>query len=286
MEEGLHNLTDAHYRKLAAVSQSFLNRMEENPALAKAGIYPEKKSMRMGTLLHLALCEPTKLKEKLLLQPDFGAMQSSTNRAKRDAWLADQSPEAIVLTDKEMHKITVMIDSVRRKKLTGAVAERLGARETMDLLADSSSEITALWIDGTTRCKAKLDVLDRRGRFVMDVKKTKNASMDEFMRSVVNFNYHRQAAWYLEGATRATGRPVDDYLWLAVEEEPVILDGRDVVGVHVMIADEAVLSTGHVEIMKLFEEYKGRVERDDFPFYSDEISVASLPSWKVAKTRE
>ncbi len=92
------------------------------------------------------------------------------------------------------------------------------------------NEATFRWRDEETglQCKARADKYVR-GEFMLDLKKTRDASFEAFARSIASYRYDHQAAHYTEGA-RACDMPVPRYVILACEDfapyvcQPYFLD--------------------------------------------------------------
>ena len=70
------------------------------------------------------------------------------------------------------------------------------------------------------RIRCDLLVLDEHGQIVaiVDLKTTTDASREEFRRSIANYGYDVQAAFYTDAVKRAIGREVPFY-FLAVESD-------------------------------------------------------------------
>lgn len=81
-------------------------------------------------------------------------------------------------------------------------------------------EVTFRWTDEETgmKCKARADNYEPR-LFLLDLKKTRDASPEGFARSITSYLYDQQAAHYCDGA-RATDGPVERYVIFACEDTP------------------------------------------------------------------
>lgn len=86
-----------------------------------------------------------------------------------------------------------------------------------------------VWKDESydVECKALVDLICSGdwGTVVMDLKTTADASIDSFSKSIFNFGYHMQAAWYLR-ALRSKGDKYTLYPWH--EEDP----SMDMIDIH------------------------------------------------------
>jgi len=82
------------------------------------------------------------------------------------------------------------------------------------------AETTHMWTDAATgiQCKCRPDWLTDDGSLIIDLKTTDDASPAGFRKSIANWRYHVQAAWYLNGIEQATGTRPDQFIFLCVEK--------------------------------------------------------------------
>lgn len=112
----------------------------------------------------------------------------------------------------------------------------------------------------------------------VDLKTTINADPAEFVRSVVKFGYHAQAAWYLAGLA---AHGVDDakfYFVLAEKSPPY--------PVAVVELDFDALSQGDVMMRRAIDTYATCIETDTWPAYGTGIHSISLPPWAIRESVE
>jgi len=132
--------------------------------------------------------------------------------------------------------------------------------------------------------RARLDWLppsDGRRLIVADYKTTTCASPDAIARSVANFGYHQQAAWYLDGIREL--RPGSDPAFVFVFQEkcPPYL-------VTVCELDHLAERAGRRLNAQAIERYRDCTESGRWPGYSgraDDIELISLPPW-ATRTEE
>ena len=98
----------------------------------------------------------------------------------------------------------------------GNLRSTSGNSSAMNILGEegNSYEDIVVWKNKRTNinCKGKLDIVNSKKRFIADLKSTGDASLSGFKKSIRNFKYHKQAAFYLD----ALG--YDDYYIIAVEK--------------------------------------------------------------------
>jgi hypothetical protein len=105
-------------------------------------------------------------------------------------------------------------DMERIERMADAVLRHPVARR---LLSGASIEAAAFWRDDTgVECKALIDVV--QDLMIYDLKTTSDIGFDAFSSSAFRYGYHRQAAWYLDGAAAASGRPFLGFGNIVVEK--------------------------------------------------------------------
>lgn len=204
-----------YYRRtLGEASKSGLDQVARSPAHYFAWVTdpeadaPPTPAMKFGTAFHCAVLEPKRFESSYVVLPDFGPMQSSTNRAKRDAWIAEHgNPEC--LTQADYDTVRWMRDSVLAHPVAGPLFND----------DDGDSELTLSWRDEETGlpCKGRVDRALRRKRIGADLKSCLDGSLEPFARAAFAYGMHRQHAFYAEGFA-ALGEPLDFFCFVPVEK--------------------------------------------------------------------
>lgn len=256
-----------HKRTLGEANNGGLKILRDrSPAHYKAwaeGLADKKdsKALKMGRIVHCAILEYDRFTREYLLMPNFGAMQSSKNRAERDAWLKDQAPGAIIVDVEQLSTAKAMRESILRHKTARLIIE------------NGKPEVTMRWIDQRTglRCRARIDWYVPSMGFAMDLKSTLDAGPREFARSIAKFEYHVQHCFYASG-TKDLGAPIENYLILAAEKE-----APNAVGVYHI--DAAAEERGFEILDKTMAKLAECVRTNTYPAYSDDIETITLPGW-------
>jgi hypothetical protein len=135
--------------------------------------------------------------------------------------------------------------------------------------------------DGIWR-RALLDWLSgqrlKDGRLIIpDYKTAKSAQPREFMRSVISYGYHQQAAWYMDAVRGAGVLDKDEdrdpaFLFVVQEKTPPF-----VVSV-IELPPEAIMwgRELNAEAVKIYRECR---KSGRWPGYSDAIEMPSFPAW-------
>lgn len=219
-------------------------------------------AMKFGTLAHMAILQGAKFRDRYLVQPDFGDMRSSTNRAKRDSWLLDVPEGHIVVTADERDDLFGMIDSV------------LSHERAYALLADGSPEIAGYWRDAETgiRLRMKADFIAFNLGALVDVKTTTDCRWTEFRRSVEKLRYDIQMAMYDDGTGIISGKKPEHRVWLAIESKfPYEVACHEVPPQYEL--------TGQYEYRSALRRIKRCVELNQWPQGQADIEFGEMSSW-------
>lgn len=217
-------------------------------------------ALLFGAAFHCAMFEPDRFANDYAIQPNFGDCRFKEAKAERERWRASNDGKTPIDPD-DGAAIAGMIASIRRHPKAGP------------LLASGTPELTMLWTDPETglRCKGRADFFAPQFRTVIDVKTTEDARPPAFAKSVANYGYHRQAAFYTNGF-QAVGAPLDLFVFVAVEKVAPYL-----VKVHTLDGD--ALALGEASIRRDLLAMRACIESLDFAGYDPEINVISLPPW-------
>ena len=257
-------LSNEDYHNLQAVSPSQLKEFKRSglhyfdkfraPDRVKK---PPTDSMLRGTALHTAILEPDLWDTTIAVPP-----HSFDRRTKAGKALALEFEEhakgRIVLSPEDADDVRRMADAVRQHPAARFLLDMPGRREA-----------SYTWTDPTTglECKTRPDWHSEDRRIVVDVKTAADASRQEFMRSISNYDYHVQAAWNLD----AQGGEL--FLSLVVENTRPY-------AVAVYPASEAMLAAGRRRIEAAMTALAECERTGIWPGYGDAIQEPiDLPAW-------
>lgn len=268
--EGVVKLSYEAYEKAPGLRQSDLTWMERSPAHYRAAVLaPPKEDTKagiMGTLFHTAILEPDLFKKAYHVKPktyenakkELKKWNANANECKE--WLAKHSNRPVISGDEQSALLamrgSVMAHSSARAALVG------GMTEHCMFVNDPHTGI---------KMKARPDRLT--GNAIVDPKSTDDASPSGFARSIFKFNYHIQAAWYLDIAN-LLGLEKKHFIFIAVEKEPPY-------AVEVYELDQESIAIGRSKYRKWIELFATCSERDEWPGYNYDqvITEISLPYW-------
>lgn len=145
------------------------------------------------------------------------------------------------------------------------------------LFSEGRAELSGWWNDDLTGTTLRFRpdwLTEIDGRTVcVDLKTTINADPEDFIRSIVKFGYHQQAAWYLDGLG-AHGYDDPRFVIVAVEKSAPHL-------VSVLELDDTAIAEGRRLNREAIDLYADCVKTDTWPAYGDECHLLSLPEWAL-----
>lgn len=254
------------YHSIMAMSAGGLKRMRQSPAhFFGLQLDPRRPSgdptpaMKNGTLVHCALFEPDEIEARYIVKPP--GLDGRTKEGK--AWAAENAGREQV-DSSQMAAAQAQADAVRRLP------------EVAALLSEGMPEASAFWLDEPTGelCKCRPDWTSPAGDGVIlvDGKTCQDASPDGFGRSIWNYCYHLQAAWYSDGYERATGQKVHGFVFAAVESS------WPHAAAAYMLGDD-VLERAREENRRLLDLYAECRRTGTWPGYQQSIQSIALPAW-------
>lgn len=256
MNEIIYNLPAGQYHSTKALSKSGLDQFRKSPAHFRAWQDGETRkesspALEFGTAVHMAILEPH-------LFTDMYAKFVGDRRTKE----GKATYEALINTGK------TPLNEDQWQSVTGAAAA-VHAHPKAALLIDKIKPEVSVFADWGTKVKARIDGLAED--YIIDVKTTQDASPRAFAKSIAQFNYHVQAAWY----QRITG--INRFIFIAVEKEAPF-------GVACYELDQQAIDHGNAiidENLKLFVECE---QLNSWPCYSSGLQTLSLPAWALKQT--
>jgi hypothetical protein len=129
--------------------------------------------------------------------------------------------------------------------------------------------------------RARLDwlpAIDERRLIVADYKTTACAALPAITRSVANFGYHQQAAWYLDGVRELLPGSDPAFVFVFQEKTPPYL-------ITVCQLDDIAERAGRQRNALAIERFRDCTESGIWPGYSQDIELISLPAW-ATRTEE
>ena len=191
------------YRAIPAVNWSSLKNLRISPlyyqhALAKES--GDAAHFRVGRAMHAFILEPELFRSEYVTYPG--------RRAGKE-WdrFQDEYQDSTILSETEY------------ARAVGAGTALLAHPVASQYLAAGFREAVLRWRDALTgiECKGRVD---HCGTHLVDIKSTATIDPRKFARATVDYGYHGQLAFYLDGLRRNGLTVADEPILIAVESSP------------------------------------------------------------------
>ena len=262
-------LSNKAYHAADALNNSTLASMARSPAhcyaLHLAPGRPQRiatPAMLAGTLAHCAVLEPLEMAARYAVR--HAGLDLRTKAGKE--WF-DSIPAGLETITEE-----------QRNTADAQRAAVFDVPELAELLAAGEAEQSAFWNDPATGllCKCRPDwvhpLADDRV-ILMDVKTTTDADPKAFAKTVWQYGYHRQAAWYSNGYERATGKQVAAFVFAVVTNAYPFLAAA-------CVLDEQFQTLGADDCRELLDEYAACKRSGYWPGFTG-MNVVTAPAWAL-----
>lgn len=250
-------MTDEEYFALEALSASGAKLLKKSPLHYRADRDRPRQptpAMVFGTVVHTLALEPGK--------PAYSV--KTLNWASREGRIERQKLESQglpILTQADADRAEAIRDALHTdKRIAG-------------YLTGATVETPLQWEQHGVKCKAKPDaVVDG---IILDLKTCVDASPAGFARSVAQFSYHMQAAFYIDGYAATHKSGARDFIFIAVESA-----APHAVGLYRL--DDAALAAGRREMRRAAELYRDCMQTGNWPGYAWDVTTLSLPAWAAS----
>ena len=217
----------------------YLKKGWEYYLMMKQGGKVDSLALRFGNLVHTLILEPKEYQNKFIVfnkedRPDPSkTMLSKLNRGWKDKVELDAKNSGKILLTMDQYQLGLNL----RDKL-------VGVKEVKDILDNSQKEVPKCWVDFNTmvECKGKADIVVDGGDMLVDIKTT-SKPVTEFIKSAYRYNYHRQAAFYLDGFG------AKEFMFIVIETQAPYQVG-------IFRCTDNFIEQGREEYISLLELYK------------------------------
>lgn len=224
---------------------------------------PEEKKLHfnIGSAAHDLLLQAGEFhKHNFVLPQDFNGRTKDGRKLK-----ADKEGEGFnVITHEQYAQVAAMVDAIKAHPYASGA------------FVDGVAERSIFWRDEETGvvCRCRPDFLPNDFKNVPDYKSTVSAKPSHIYKSIAQYGYYMQHAWYMEGIERATGKRPQRFFFVFQEKTPPYITTC-------VVPDEEAIHYGQKLNRKALRIYAQCLEKDEWPGYADGVMVASLPVWKA-----
>jgi hypothetical protein len=205
----LKQMSAGDYRAAEGIASSDFRLLEISPLhYERRELFKlEGPQFDFGSLLHTMVLEPDEALERFAPEDFEGCDLNKNSKAYKEAraaWL-ESVGERIVVSAGDWETARRMTENVRA--VAGGILEG-GQAEGSCFAYDEEFGV---------RRKCRPDYYLSDAGVVIDLKTTRSVNPHEFERSVLDYRYHRQAAWYLD-TLRLAGLAAETFVVVAVEK--------------------------------------------------------------------
>lgn len=238
--------------------------------LGKRPPSPDSEALRFGTLVHVAVLEPDRMREYVPLDAEAIGVKSDGTPAQNPTMTAAWKR---VVANVEADGLTPVAkaDMQRARAMAEAVMAHPTARRLIDMATDRELSAYADHPTGA-RVRARFDLA---GPIISDIKTSRNADPSAFGRTAHDLGYHISAANYLDIAT-ACGMEPAGFAFINIEKEPT-LSGEHRVSVTELSA--SAIDLGRRLMAEACARWLALGKRIDLPQYGDGFTTVDLPRW-------
>ena len=264
----IENMSNTEYHARPEVSKSLLDKVNQSPAHYKAykdGIITNETTPAMikGSALHILCLEPHKAATEIAVKPDVDGRTKDGKTVIAD--FVANCEGKLILSHKDYQAVDGMATSLANSPFASLF--KCGKAEA-SLFAE---------IDGVN-VRAKPDFIGDNG-FIYDLKSTDNASDEAFDRSIFNYRYYVQAAFYWDIYALCYGREPQGFTLVPVESSLPHNAGKLVT----FYPDNKLLEYGRQEYRRNLATLKECRETGNFYGYFKNIEDAQreavMPAW-------
>lgn len=219
---GMHvGVEERDYRRAPGINKSMLDKIAKSPAtymFEKMHPRPGTPSMVFGSALHCLVLEPQRFEEIYIPDPYSGSQSKEAKLWREEMKAAGKT----VINTKgdptdpwdrsDWDTLRYMRDAVMANGVASA------------LITECIAEVSFWWVDDEVHklCKGRIDGWSPAHSIPFDLKSTSDATWNGFSRSIHEYRYDVQDAFYSDGV-RASGQMIDDFVFIAVEKDPPYL---------------------------------------------------------------
>jgi exodeoxyribonuclease VIII len=245
-----------YHSKTKYLSKSLLDLVHKSPAHYISYLEGEKQeptaAMIFGSLVHGVVFD----QNNYAVLPEGLDRRTKEGKAVYDMFMfANKGTELIVTQDQYEHALSIKNAVYNHEKASV-------------LLQQGQAEMSIFGKIENFDAKCRVDFLNTKHNVIVDLKTTNSAAPDEFAKSVWNYRYHVQAAFYMD-LTKA-----ERFFFIAVDKEKPF-------NVELYELDAEAIERGRQEYKKDIQTLQKCLDTGNWHGYTEDkkIHIISLPTW-------
>lgn len=265
MTETEENSATVYHADTRRISKTGLDEIARSPAhYWECYLNPDREeeeatpAMVFGSLFHTLVLEPEKYERRYVVAP---ALHKNSNAYKE--WAAAQGEREIINAD-QLERAQKMATAIRNHVSAGAILKSGKAEVRYDFQEPITGAL----------CRMKLDfeTVINGQTYLIDVKTSEDARIKAFARSVVDYRYDVQAAFYMDGYAAATGVTPAAFVFVVIEKKPPY-------AVACYTVPNEVLQLGRNKYLDDLRVYQRCLETNVWHGYEASFQALELPAW-------
>lgn len=265
MKPGIYrNIPNEDYHSGPGVSNSGLWTIQKkSPAHYKFEVRKQKNHFDFGEACHLAILQPNEFEARVYRGPEDRRGNKWKDAAE---WCAGEGK--LILTAGDFDKALTIRDAVHADQWVNAIITG----------GEPLIEASGYFIDPVTGelCRVRPDLYRSDLNLILDVKTTRSAHPDDFARSVVNYGYHQQEAFYSDG-WRELGCAVDAWAFLVFES-----DSPHAAAIYEL--PPSIVEEGRASYRQALDLYHECQQSEHWPAYGEGVQELAFSRWAYRLT--
>lgn len=258
---GVFSISEDVYRPMSMLNASSIPYLIQSPAHYIANLSQPRaqtKEMAFGSAFHCYILEPEMFNNRFVVK----TIDGRTNKGKQDLLEIEFVQKKKIISEEDFERIKYMDANIKKHSIAPKLLINGKAEQVLMFKLKASN-------GNMIECKAKLDYMFLQT--IIDLKTTKKADNESFSKSIENYNYHIQGAFYSRGVEVLTGeRP--DFIFIAVESEPPF-------SVSVIKLSDAHYTVGYSKVYEAVDLYERCMRENTWPSYSEKVYESRMSKW-------
>ena len=260
----LVNMPDHEYHAVEALSSSGIKKLLQSPAHFKVMRDTKNEptaSMILGTATHMAILEPDRFNTDVVVAPE--AKKTTKEGKAIHAEFEAANEGKLILKQDDYDSVLAMRKEVYNSPQWLSNFGRLS----------NTSEVSFFWENPTYEvpCKARMDRIYEND-IILDLKTCADASPKGVIKAIANFQYHVQAAFYLDAYRAVMGKHAASFVFCFVENTAPY-------AVAYYVLSEDAIRGGYAKVDAGLRLYQQALSTNNWAAYPPEIQLIDLPTW-------
>lgn len=266
------------------ISASGLKKIKVSPLHYKEEEKEETDAMVFGSAYHAYILEPEKFKKEYYVFDDSAICELLIGEGSKSPRATNKYKEWSQMQN-SIAGDRIMLDQNTFKTIEKMKERLFSHRYAKKLLSDGEVEQSFMcqvgYEDKTANVKFRPDLFNTRLHYCLDLKTTSDASVDGFTRNAAEYDYHIQAALYVDLLEAITGdKRMYSFYFIAQEKKAPY-------AFNIFEASPQFIGQGRYEYEQLIKLWNWCVENNRWPGYQVfcenkyGVNELSLPKWNI-----